>query len=205
MPIENNHFLPLDYQEQSLLLALARDCIRCFLFTRKELSVDPQNFPPALQQEAASFVRLYLNNPRHLNNTRQQRELCGCIGTDKAWRPLVSDVIHNAHASAFEDPRFPALKKEDEGNIQIEISVLTTPVPIAFANEPDLLSQLKPDEDGVIIQEGVHRANFPPITWQHLSDRAEFMRQLKIKAGLAAQHWSDRIQVWRYRTITFSE
>jgi hypothetical protein len=34
--------------------------------------------------------------------------------------------------------------------------------------------------------------------WEELPDAAQFVRQLKRKAGLPAEHWSDTLEVWRY-------
>ncbi|MEE9559174.1 MAG: AMMECR1 domain-containing protein, partial [Acidiferrobacterales bacterium] len=54
--------------------------------------------------------------------------------------------------------------------------------------------------DGVILQEGSYRATFLPAVWESLPDPNEFMQQLKCKAGLSADHWSDKITVQRYTT-----
>lgn len=194
MPIQNYHFLPIDYLNQSLLIKLARDSIRCFLATRREASVDPSNFPPPLQQEAACFVTLY-----------HKGKLRGCIGNTKAERPLVAEVVHNAHAAAFEDPRFASLKPNELAELTLEVAILTTPQPICFTSEHNLLEQLDPEVDGITLQEGVHRASFLPALWASYPDKSEFLKQLKVRAGLDANHWSDRIEAWRYRTITITE
>lgn len=194
MPVKNKNFLPVDPLNQSLLLKLARDSIRCYLATGREALVESSHFPPSLQQEAACFVSLHIKG-----------KLRGCIGTTSAYRPLVHDVVHNAHAAAFEDPRFPRIKRDEEPELHIEIAILTTPQSICFTSEKDLLEQLHPGEDGLIIQEGVHRATFLPAVWSSLPDKKDFLQQLKLKAGLGTNHWSDRIEAWRYKTITFSE
>ena len=38
-----------------------------------------------------------------------------------------------------------------------------------------------------------------------LPDPVQFLTHLKHKAGLAANHWSDRVEVYRYRTESFGE
>jgi hypothetical protein len=38
-----------------------------------------------------------------------------------------------------------------------------------------------------------------------LPDPAQFLRQLKAKAGLGAQHWSDSFQALRFTTESFGD
>ncbi len=40
---------------------------------------------------------------------------------------------------------------------------------------------------------------------ESLPEPPEFLRHLKIKAGLAPGYWSDNLEIWRYRTESFSE
>lgn len=61
---------------------------------------------------------------------------------------------------------------------------------LRFRDESDLLGQLVPGRDGLIIQDGTHRATFLPQVWEQTQDPREFMKHLKLKAGLAENHWS---------------
>jgi AMMECR1 domain-containing protein len=65
-------------------------------------------------------------------------------------------------------------------------------------SEDDLLAQLRPGEDGLILQEGARRATFLPSVWESLPERHQFLGHLKQKAGLPADYWSDTLQVFRY-------
>ncbi len=149
---------------------------------------------PWLHEPGASFVTLH-----------EHGRLRGCIGSLHAHRPLIDDVRENAVAAAFHDPRFPPLAPEEFDRIDIEVSVLSTPEPIAADNEPALLAQLEPGRDGLILQYGAHRATFLPQVWEQLPDPALFVAQLKQKAGLPPDFWHPDMQCWRYRVEAYAE
>ena len=187
-------FIELSMDDQQTLLSLARESIRVRLLFERDLCIDETAFSPALQQQAASFITLH-----------KKDKLRGCIGSDQASKPLVTDVVHHAMASAFDDPRFPAVTLDEESTLQIKISVLTTPVPLSFASEQELLDQLAPNEDGLTIEMGAHRATFLPTAWNRLPGKIEFLEQLKLKAELPSGFWSDDIKAWKHHTLCFQE
>ncbi len=187
-------FIELSDDDQQKLLSLARESIQVRLLFDRDLHIDETTFSPALQQLAACFVTL-----------RKKGTLRGCVGTLEASRPLVTNVVHHAAASAFEDPRFPAVNRDEEAELQIEISVLTEPTPMSFNSETELIEQLVPERDGLIIEKGSHRATFLPTVWSAIPDKASFLKQLKRKAGLADDFWSDNLKAWRYDTTSFEE
>lgn len=187
-------FIELSPDDKQILLSLARESIQVRLLFERDLRIDELVFSPALQQQASSFITLHKKN-----------KLRGCIGALQAREPLVIDVVHNAAASAFDDPRFPPVTLDEEPELQIKISVLTSPTPLIFTSEQDLLAQLVPDKDGLIIEVGAHRATFLPSAWNSLPGKIEFLEQLKLKAELPAVFWSDDIKAWRFQTLCFQE
>ena len=131
--------------------------------------------------------------------------LRGCIGSLEAHRPLGRDVEENARAAAFRDPRFPPLRREELARVRVEVSVLTPATPMAFKDEADALAQLRPGVDGVILEDGWHRATFLPQVWEQLPDVKTFIGHLKQKAGLAADAWSKQTRLSRYGVEKFKE
>lgn len=194
MPFTDMHFIELNHDDRMTLLSLARESIRIRLLFDRDLSIDEAAFSHALQQTAACFITLKIND-----------QLRGCIGSLEAHRALVSDVVHNAAAAALEDPRFPPLSLEEEAQIRIHISVLTTPTPLHFSSESELLSQLTPGKDGLIIQSGHYRATFLPIVWADLQDKVQFLTHLKKKAGIPQDIEVGKLEAWRYQTVSFGE
>jgi len=185
---------PLDPAQRRSLLTLARQSITHGLNRGRPLPVVAAEYPATLQVQRAVFVTLLLGGA-----------LRGCIGHLEASQLLVLDVAENAFAAAFRDPRFPPLTRLELDRLAIEISVLTPPQPLAFTSEEALLRLLEPGRDGLILEDGAARGTFLPTVWESLPDPRDLLRQLKQKAGLPPDHWSERIRVGRYRTESFSE
>ena len=70
-----------------------------------------------------------------------------------ATRPLIVDVVQHAFNAAFRDWRFPRLALDELAGLDLSVSVLTPPQPMTFAGEADLLAQLRPGIDGLIIED----------------------------------------------------
>jgi hypothetical protein len=149
---------------------------------------------PFLDEPGASFVTL-----------RKRGELRGCIGTLRAQRPLGVDVAHNARAAAFADPRFAPLARHEFDAVRIEVSLLSEPSPLAAASERELVAALRPHVDGVVFEFGERRSTFLPQVWQTLPDPRQFLAQLKRKAGLPADFWSDDVRISRYTVRKWAE
>jgi AmmeMemoRadiSam system protein A len=176
------------------LIDIAWQSLRHGLTHGAPLPVDTTALDETLSAPGASFVTLH----RH-------GQLRGCIGSLEPHQPLATDVAQNAFSAAFRDPRFPPLTRHELDGLTLDISVLGTPEAITFSSEQDLLRQLRPGTDGLILEERGRRGTFLPSVWESLQQPAEFLRHLKLKAGLPADYWSDDIQVWRYTTESFGD
>ena len=172
------------------LLALAAASIRYPLSGRR-LAVRPADVAAELAAPGASFVTLTRGG-----------ELRGCLGSQRAWRPLVTDVIENAAATAFSEPRFPRLTQEELPGLGLSLSLLTPDVPVPAATEAELLQALRPGRDGVVLVDGGRRGLFLPQMWEELPTPAEFTAGLKRKAGLPQTHWSPTVRVSRFETLS---
>ncbi len=181
-------------KERRILLETARRSILHGLEQQKPLSVDLSRYPESLREKRATFVTLHLDN-----------RLRGCIGTLEAVRPLIQDIACNAWAAAFSDPRFPPLSRAEFDSIEIEISILSPPEPVEFRSEAELLRQIRPGVDGLILEDDGYRGTFLPNVWESLPEPQEFIQHLKQKAGLPANYWSDTLKVYRYTTESFGE
>lgn len=181
-------------REQRLqMLAIAERSIRHGLRHGHPPGLDFSGLDPALQEPGASFVTL-----------KENGRLRGCIGSLEAYRPLAQDINDNAFNAAFRDPRFPPVGPDEVDRLAIHISVLTPAQPMQFVDEADLLAQIRPGVDGLILEDRGRRGTFLPSVWEELRDPVEFLRHLKLKAGLPPDGWSDSLRVWRYHTEEFS-
>lgn len=148
-----------------------------------------------LRTPGAAFVTLF----------NKDGELRGCIGTLEAHRPLVDDVMANAVAAAFRDPRFKPLGHDEFAAIDIEVSLLSAMEILHFDDEAGALTQLRPEIDGVVLQFGRHRSTFLPQVWEQFPDRAEFIAHLKYKAGLPPDFWSNEMKLSCYTVSKWRE
>lgn len=171
------------------ILSLAQTAITRAATGRPLPTVIVGTFPDALQRPGATFVTL----------TRNGR-LRGCLGSLQAYRPLVLDVVERAYATATKDPRFPPVRQEELPHLELEVALLTPPRPLAFRTAQELLAQLQPGADGLIIEDLGKRATFLPKVWPDLPEPPAFLARLLQKAGLGAEHWSPGLRAWAYRT-----
>ncbi|GAB6067470.1 hypothetical protein JCM13664_07880 [Methylothermus subterraneus] len=179
--------LKLTSKERRLLLDLAQETLFYGSQHGRVLAIDLAHLPPALHRPRASFVTL-----------EQQERLRGCIGSLIPRRPLAEDVVANAFAAAFSDPRFPPVRLEEIADLSIHISILSPLEFIPCASEAELIAQLCPRIDGLVLEERHRRATFLPAVWDALPEPRDFLAQLKMKAGLPADYWSPEIKAYRY-------
>jgi len=176
------------------LLALARASIAWQLSARAAAAFPLDDHPPELRAKRAVFVTLSV-----------AERLRGCVGTPIAWRPLVEDVVDNAAAAALKDRRFEPLAAAELARVAIALSLLSAPTPLPARSEAELLDVLVPGRDGLILSDGRLRAIFLPQVWEHLAEPRKFLGQLKLKAGLAEDHWSPRLAFQRFTSTTVAE
>ncbi|MCP8689228.1 AmmeMemoRadiSam system protein A [Marinobacterium sedimentorum] len=160
--------------------------------------------PAPLRAPGASFVTLY-TRASHMTGRNDARALRGCIGSLLPCRALLQDVAHNAFYSALRDTRFVPVQQRELGGIELELSILSPLVPLQFHDEADLLRQLVAGVDGLALESEGYHATFLPSVWQQLPGVDQFWRQLKRKAGLAADFWSPQLRCSRYRVLKIAE
>lgn len=179
-------------EEQEILLDVARQSIRYTLEYGDQIPLVVDDYPERLREKRATFVTLHLDG-----------ELRGCIGSLEAYQPLVLDVARNAHAAAFTDPRFLPVTAAEFKCLEIHISILNPAQEMQFDSQKDLIGQLRPGSDGLILQEGNHKGTFLPDVWEQLPEPERFFAHLKLKTGLPLNYWSPSLRVWRYTTTSF--
>ena len=149
----------LTTEERQTLLRLARDTPRASACAGSEL-------PP-----------VDLRRPRRRSSRRpalhslRSRSGVSCAAASAPWRPTSrwsQDVREHALAAALEDPRFPPVRPDELDQIEIEISRLTPPQNLEYRDAEDLVRQLRPNVDGVILRDGPRRATFLPQVWEKI-------------------------------------
>jgi len=176
-------------QNKKMILDVARKSIAHGLEQGKPLKINSGDFDEVLREQRATFVTLKL-----------QGELKGCIGVLEAHRALIEDVAENAYAAAFRDSRFSPLTPAELDQLDVSVSILEPAQPMRFTSEEDLINQIQPGIDGLILEEGWHRGTFLPAVWESVKTVSEFLNHLKVKAGLPMDYWSETIKIKRYTT-----
>jgi AmmeMemoRadiSam system protein A len=182
--------LPPDTELGGILLARARHAIAHALGARRDAPADDTR----LNERAATFVTLKCDD-----------ELRGCIGSVRAQRTLGEDVSINAVGAATRDPRFPPLIRDELDKVRVEVSLLSAPHFLEFAGEDDLLRQLRPGVDGLLLFAGCRSATFLPQVWEQLPEPRMFLAALKQKAGLAPDQPASNLMAATYTVRKWKE
>jgi AmmeMemoRadiSam system protein A len=153
-----------DYREETkkILLSLARKAIERYLEKVEEGIIVPpheiieEKISEKVKREAKSEEEISISDEilKELDDEkgvfvtlRKNGEVRGCIGTlkeDKLWIQVQKYAVF----SAFNDPRFPPLKKDELPQIKIEISV------IEKIEDVKDVSEIKLGEHGIILDMG---------------------------------------------------
>ncbi len=171
------------------MLRMAAEAILHGLRTRRTIRVDNLELDPELRAPGACFVTL-----------ERLGQLRGCIGSAEAHRSLGEDILLNAHNAAFNDLRFPRLDESELVGLELELSILTQPKPIIASSEEELLRQLRPGVDGLIVEDKGAKALFLPSVWDSLPKAKDFLANLKRKAGIGHRALSPGFAAWRFET-----
>lgn len=185
----------LTAEERAQLLRFAREALESGVRGKPLEPLDLKELPTSLLEPGATFVTL-----------TKHGELRGCVGALEAYQSLAEDVREHAMAAALQDYRFPPVGADEVSELKIEISRLTPPKPLEYANTEDLVDRLRPGVDGVILRDGVRRATFLPQVWERILDPVEFLNLLCQKMGVEANLWRyKRLDVYTYMVEEFHE
>jgi AmmeMemoRadiSam system protein A len=146
-------------------------------------------------------------HPRGTFVTLKKRgNLRGCIGNLEPSGSLVESLRRNGMSAAIDDHRFSPVSAEEFSGVEVEISVLNQPEQLQFRNSSELIEQIRPGIDGVILQIGKARATFLPQVWEQLPEPETFLNHLCQKAGLQPSAWqNNEPEVFVYQVQSFKE
>ena len=181
------------------LVRLARRSVEYYLEHGRRMRV-PDDAPPLTLRPGAAFVTIETYyGPR-------RRELRGCIGFVEPVKPLAETVIEVALESAFNDPRFPPLRREELDTVTFEVSVLSR-LEEAPRDPRGRLSFVLVGRDGLVVERGPFKGLLlPQVPVEHAWDEETFLSETCIKAGLWPDCWLDpETRVYRYRAASWRE
>jgi len=163
----------LTEEEKQTLLKLAREAIER-TFAGRPLE-EPRDLTEKLKKNRGAFVTL-----------KKRGTLRGCIGYIEPKKPLYKAVQEMALAAAFNDPRFPPLRREEWAEVEMEISALTPLRPI------ENIDEIQVGKHGLYMSKGFRSGLLlPQVAVEYGWDKITFLRETCRKAGLPAHAWQD--------------
>jgi AmmeMemoRadiSam system protein A len=124
--------------------------------------------------------------------------LRGCIGFIEPVFPLYETVIRGAIYAACQDYRFPPVTADELNDLEIEISVLTTPEKI---RNPQVIEV---GRHGLIIAKGENKGLLlPQVAVENGWGLKEFLEQACLKAGLPTDAWKTGADMYIFEAIVF--
>lgn len=176
------------------LLRIARTALEESVIHDRAYEPSREDYDDELFDKGAAFVTL-----------EKEGALRGCIGSLYPKRAVALDIAENTRNAAAKDGRFMPVTVDELDKINISVSLLTGFERIFYQSEEDLLNRLQKGIDGLVIRDGNRQGLFLPSVWKQLPDKEEFLRNLKLKAGMSPSYWSNAIKVYRFRTVEIKE
>ena len=193
LPLPESPVLRLTPDHGERLLDITEEAIRARFEGKRHRGPDVDRLPEPLRRPCGAFVTV-----------RVEGRLNGCVGDVDTDLPLGSCVARLAVAAAFEDPRLPALRREQWDRTELDISLLSPRTGVPAHTRAQLLQQLAPSRHGLIISARERRALFLPIMWEQLPDPEDFVDHLFEKAGLPESPWPADLQAEVFTTESFT-
>ena len=177
----------LDSHEKQLLLTVARRTMTAAVRN----GPSTEELPPEIiaLECAGAFVTL-----------RRSGRLRGCIGQIALKQATAELVAYSARAAALEDPRFEPVRVDELTEIEIELSILSPPEPVA----PE---QVEVGRHGLIVSQGFLRGVLlPQVAIEHRWGSLRFLQETCVKAGLEPNAWTDpETHILAFTAQVFSE
>lgn len=176
----------LDNREKLLLLSVARRALVAAVETGKLVEVSRLD---SSIECGGAFVTL-----------RHRARLRGCIGQIGSNQAALAVVAYSARAAALEDPRFDPVRPDELAEIDIELSILSSPENIA----PD---QIEVGRHGLIVRRGWQRGVLlPQVATEYRWQSMRFLEETCVKAGLQRDAWNDPLTlILAFTAEVFSE
>ncbi len=191
---------PLDERLGKRLLALARATIETELRGTDALPRALDDLLPSrpeLDRLQGVFVTLERTDPAEI---AREGRLRGCIGQIFPALPLREAVIHAAMSAALRDTRFRPVEASELPRLEVEITALSLPRPVASWREIVLGTH------GIVISKGGRKAVFlPQVPIEEGWTVEETLSHLSRKAGLPSDAWREGASFEVFRGQIFRE
>lgn len=166
----------LTAEEGTLAIRLARGALEHAVGKKPK---PEQKLTPIFNTKRGVFVTL-----------TRDGDLRGCIGLPYPVMPLGQAIEYAAKAAALEDPRFPAVTKEELSKIDLEVTVLTIPVPLLCEPEERPANVIVGKHGLIVKGMGTSGLLLPQVATEYGWDSTTFLDHTCTKAGLPGKCWT---------------
>jgi len=175
-----------------MALRLARGAIEYIIAKKPKPSL---TLTPVFREKRGIFVTL-----------TKAGELRGCIGFPYPVMPLGDAIEDAAVAAATGDPRFPPVHSDELASIRLEVTILTTPIPLE-GDPGKRFEKVDVGRHGLIVRgRGMSGLLLPQVATEYGWDSMTFLDHTCIKAGLPERCWTHpNIEILTFEGQIFTE
>jgi MEMO1 family protein len=176
-------------EEKNELFTIARNSINSGLAGNKDYKIDEKAMSQKFHTPMGAFVTLKINGI-----------LRGCIGRFISSAPLYEVVKASAYSSAFEDPRFFPITKNEFEKCEMEITVLG---PLRKINN---INEIVLGRDGILIKKDSKSGTMlPQVAIENGWTVEQFLGYTsRDKAGLGWDGWKDA-EIYTYVGVVLED
>ena len=181
--------LSFNDKEKEKLFEIVRTSIESWFSNNKVPVIDESELSQKFKEKYGAFVTLKIDGV-----------LRGCIGRFVSDDPFYQALNLSAISSAFNDPRFPALTKEEYQKVDIEITVLG-PMKRIYDKKDIVLGK-----HGIYIKQGSMAGTMlPQVAIENGWDVDEFLEYTsQYKAGIGRDGWKTA-ELYIYEGLVLEE
>jgi len=129
-----------------------------------------------------------------------RKRLRGCIGVIEPDQPLGESIVRCAASAALRDPRFSPVQADELADLEVEISLLSAPLPIRS-------EEIEIGRHGLLIVRGRQRGLLlPQVAIEHRLTPEQFLAETCRKAQLPPDAWrASDTQIFGFTCEVFSD
>lgn len=169
-----------------IVATICRNSIISALEFSQPILTENLNLAPIFSSRRASFIELYVDDEKR-----------GESGTFFAYQSLAEDLATNAFKAAVHSDK--PLQKDEIERMHLKIFLLSRPVEVAFDSEEKLISQIDPDNDGLILRDGDKDVTVMPGTSRNSPSKEAFFESITKRISNDANLHSKMMIIFKFR------
>ena len=183
---------------RSFAFKYGQDLMKIAKLSLENTVINKQVYKPSREEWDDS---LFNKGAAYVVLKNKAKQIKGMSGSILSTQAIAFDVANNTYIAASGSKDYPPINQDELSDIKISINLLSGFERLHYSNEVELLAKINQNVDGILLQDGNRQGMFLPQKWQEYPQKRDFLNQLKISAGLSPSYWSNRIKIYRFRTV----